>query len=177
MKKQIRQRVFETNSSSTHSICIARNPVLSEIPSSLNFKFGSFGWEVDKLTSIKEKASYLYTCISYLDDIDKIKECLQFITNSLIEYGVEDIYFDNFELSPFCNGINNVDIYICPGDEGYVDHGREAIDFVEAVCSDKHKLINYLFSEQSFILTGNDNDEIGVDINVDYDYDEYFKGN
>jgi hypothetical protein len=42
--KQIRKGVFETNSSSTHSICIAKDDGLT-IPKSLHFDFGEFGWE------------------------------------------------------------------------------------------------------------------------------------
>ena len=57
--KQIRKGVFETNSSSTHSICIAKDAELT-IPQSLHFSFGEFGWECDTLYSVSEKASYLY---------------------------------------------------------------------------------------------------------------------
>ena len=58
--QKIRKNVFETNSSSTHSICIAKDMELI-IPTSIHFEFGEFGWEVDTLSSVYEKASYLYT--------------------------------------------------------------------------------------------------------------------
>ena len=44
MIKKIRQSVFETNSSSTHSICIATDTTI-DFPKSLHFEFGEFGWE------------------------------------------------------------------------------------------------------------------------------------
>ncbi len=68
-KRQIRQGAFETNSSSTHSICIATETQYN-IPTSIEFNFGDFGWEVNKLTSRKAKASYLYTCITYSETIE-----------------------------------------------------------------------------------------------------------
>ena len=37
--------------------------------------------------------------------------------------------------------------------------------------------MRYLFSSESFIITGNDNDDHSVDINVKYDHEEYYKGN
>ena len=59
---KVRQGVFETNSSSTHSICIAQTTDYI-IPDKVSFSVGEFGWEVDKLSSLSEKASYLYTAI------------------------------------------------------------------------------------------------------------------
>lgn len=46
MKKQIRRGCFETNSSSTHAICIATDDVLN-IPKDIHFGFDDFGWECD----------------------------------------------------------------------------------------------------------------------------------
>ena len=175
MKRQIRQRVFETNSSSTHSICIAKNPVLLDPPETFEFKCGEFGWEVDRCSSIKEKASYLYTGLGYLKDLNQIRDYMQFIKDTLKEYGVEDVWFDDFRVC-WSSSYENVSFYIKPNN-GYIDHGEEVVGFVKDVCSDKNKLLNYLFSDQSFILTGNDNDDLDVDIKVDYEHDEYYKGN
>ena len=178
MKRQIRNGVFETNSSSTHSICIAKNPVtLLPIPEYLDFQFDSYGWEENKLTSIKEKVRYLYTCIGYLESEQKIKEVLQFIVKTLKKHGVKQIYFDPFDLCFYRDSKDKITTYISPGSDGYVDHGHEAIEFVEDVCSDENKLINFLFSDQSFVLTGNDNSGTDVTIRVDYEHDEYYKGN
>ena len=174
MKRQIRQGVFETNSSSTHSICIATETQYN-IPTSIEFGFGEFGWEVDKLTSRREKANYLYTCIAYIESFEKIKECINFIFKTLRKHDVKDIYFESFE---YHIGVWNGELYsdFAPRD-GYVDHGDEAREFVEKVCSDEKLLLDYLFSDDSFILTGNDNDDIDVDINVDYPHKEFYKGN
>ena len=83
--------------------------------------------------------------------------------------GVEDVdFYDGFEIS--CYTWNDeLEFYISPSDSHYVDHGKEAMDFVEAVCTDKDLLLHYLFSPKSFVLTGNDND----DNNLPYEYSKY----
>ena len=174
MKRQIRYGVYETNSSSTHSIAIPTGHQELSIPDRVKFEFGDFGWEVDELTSRGEKSKYLYTCLSYVET-DKLKEYLQFIYNTLRAHGVENVYFDDFEYSIYCYD-GKVETYLKAKD-GYVDHGDEARKFVDAVCTDEQRLLNYLFSDKTFILTGNDNDDIDVEINVDYPHEEYYKGN
>jgi hypothetical protein len=61
--KQIRNGVFETNSSSTHSFCISKEPVKNEtIPNYLNIRTDEdFGWSADCYNSPEEKAAYLCT--------------------------------------------------------------------------------------------------------------------
>ena len=58
----VRQNLFETNSSSVHAICIAKDNNYY-IPKSLHFAFGEFGWETEVLTNPESLASYLYTAI------------------------------------------------------------------------------------------------------------------
>jgi hypothetical protein len=55
MKRQVRYGVFETNSSSTHSICILTETEQLSIPDRVEFECDEFGWEVDTLTSRSEK--------------------------------------------------------------------------------------------------------------------------
>lgn len=174
MKRQVRHGVFECNSSSTHSICIPTEHEELSIPDRVEFESGCFGWEVDQLTSRSEKIRYLYTCLSYVEE-DKLKEYIQFIVNTLRTHGVEDIYFDELEYGIYCYD-EEIETYLKPKG-GYVDHGNEAREFVDAVCTDEQRLLNYLFSNKTFILTGNDNDDIDVEINVDYPHEEYYKGN
>jgi len=154
MKRKIRRNVFETNSSSTHSICVAKDVELI-IPESLHFDFGEFGWENDSLQTVHEKASYLYTGLisnSMEEDALKIFETLK---NKNIDVSYEEM----------------------SSDSGYVDHSYELQDFLDAICQDENTLMNFLFSPLSFILTGNDNDDTDVDIDVTYSHDEFYKGN
>ena len=178
MKRQIRQSCFETNSSSTHAICIATESVY-DIPSSIDFGFGEFGWSFDKLSSRRERADYLYTCLVELmgdNDFDEFEKRINFIISTLTKNGVKDINFD--DEPEICLFVYNGELhhYIKPKD-GYVDHSGCALDFINKVCSDEKMLLDYLFSEKSFILTGNDNSDTDVEINVDYPHEEFYKGN
>lgn len=171
--KQIRQSVFETNSSSTHSICIAKNVEL-DIPKTLQFKFGEFGWECDTLNSTYEKASYLYTGLyanSRKGDIAKIKQLLE---DNEIEVSFEEPIV---RMRSYTNSEGKLEEYESCDNSGYVDHSYDLADFLDAVCENKETLFNYLFSPLSFIITGNDNDDNDVDINVSYEHDEFYKGN
>lgn len=163
--KQIRQGVFETNSSSTHSICIAKDVKLS-IPKNIHFSFGEFGWERDTLSSIQEKASYLYTGMMYINPqgMDKIIETLQ-------KSGVEVTRVMPIYKTSEWSG----DDYIDNG--GYVDHAHDLAPFLTAILESEERLLSFLFSDLSFIITGNDNDDCDVDINVKYPYEEFYKGN
>mgnify|MGYP006921358735 CR=1 FL=1 len=156
MKAQKRIGVFETNSSSTHSICIPKEDTEMELPKQLHLGLGEFGWECDTLDSIAEKASYLYTgltCNQRYEDIVSIIEILQGKGIGVTSEKESDTkYF-------------------------YVDHSNEMQEFLDAVCSDEDKLLRFLFSPMAFIITGNDNDDEDVDIEVSYEHDEYYKGN
>lgn len=46
MKRQIRRCVFETNSSSTHAICIAKDGY--ELKDHIDFHTGEYGWECEE---------------------------------------------------------------------------------------------------------------------------------
>ena len=72
--KQIRRGVFETNSSSTHSLTVrGKDSALSESylfvkdDGYVHASFGEFGWGYDKLFSQEEKLSYLCTMVACTD--------------------------------------------------------------------------------------------------------------
>lgn len=160
--KKIRKGVFETNSSSTHSICVAKDMELI-IPEKLHFGFGEFGWEEDRLSSIGEKASYLYTGLFSNQRNDDIEKIISILKSKGIDITVEEpIYTDGSKWA---------------SNEGYVDHANELTEFLDAICTSEEKLMSFLFSPFSFILTGNDNEDSDIEINVDYDHYEYEKWN
>lgn len=74
---QIRKGVFETNSSSTHSICISRAEAKIPTGQTVRFCWGEYGWEND---TVYDTASYLYTGIMENDgaaeNLEKLKEML-----------------------------------------------------------------------------------------------------
>ena len=162
---KIRSGMFETNSSSTHTIIVTdqkTDPGLF-----VDFRMGDFGWKFSKLTTIDEKASYLYTaaCCLYNRDV------YQDLYEVLVKYGVQCS----------CSKPAKSDQYgIC---NGYVDHVDGVYRFVERMLGHEHALIKYLFSDESFVITGNDNcDEdqwewMEKEADVDYPHTTYHKGN
>ena len=160
---QIRHGVFETNSSSTHSICITRHAPL-KFPKTLRFECREFGWENDVLRTPEDKAAYLYAACYELFSEREVEKIADELYETLGKYGV-DCEFEKPERASY--GITNVGI----------DHGDQCADFASAVLRSEHRLIRFLFSDESFIITGNDNDGTGVDIAVDYPHETYYKGN
>lgn len=161
MKRQIRQNVFETNSSSTHAICIVRKDVQDEdIPKFVMFKHGEFGWYFDVYTDIETRASYLYEAIRclYYDDENKMLQYLKELRSTLLKHGVDC----EFDTSKDDRGIEN----------GYIDHGSETREFVDEVIHNEQKLLRYLFGE-SKIVTGNDNDDNFKEYMDSHDFSEY----
>lgn len=157
--KKVRTGVFETNSSSTHSICIAKSCTIV-IPPSLHLGFGEFGWEIDTHYDATSKASYLYTglaCNDRMDDIDKLVTILESngVSVSKEEPDMSRGYFGN----------------------GYVDHSDELVEFLDAVMTDEEVLIRFLFADASFVETGNDNDDEDLAGAPDDTHDTFYKGN
>lgn len=168
--RQERRAVFETNSSSTHSICIVKcrkSELL--LPSKLTFHCGEFGWEWMRYSDMDSKASYLYTAILLLYSPTAIEDLKRRLYDWLAQDGI-DADFEEPIRNKRYDYYENIDI----------DHVGETREFVEAVMHSKNRLYRYLFSENSFVLTGNDNEwdeDCNVDINVDYKHEEYYKGN
>ena len=111
MKTQIRRSVFETNSSSTHSISIVREPTNIHFPTTLEFNVGEFGWEWKTYSDYLSKASYLYTAIlynTYLESntelIDGKQKCRAMVNEKLNK--IND--YDNLE-----NYLNKECAYDC----------------------------------------------------------------
>ena len=172
MKKQIRKNIFETNSSSTHSIVIGNNgeDIYADLPKQLEFHGDEFGWEHELHTDTQSKANYLFTSLIYTHDpygyMERIKEILS-------KWGIEAT-FDEIVKKKYDSGYVRYDT--ANGD--YVDHGDENTDLVKALCEDEALLMNYLFSDGSYVETSNDNgdyDTLGSEPkNVMLDY---YKGN
>ena len=140
--KQVRRNVFETNSSSTHSICISKAPVT--IRKYIHFRIGEYGWENDCV----DTQDYLYTAILEQYDADELLENLRDILDSYsIEYEFEN---PNYKTSS--------DGEYRWLDYGYVDHASETREFINTVLSDEDMLMRCLFGN-SYVYTGNDNQD------------------
>lgn len=158
MKRQIRSSVFETNSSSTHSIAISKMPII--IGENICFNIGEFGWENDTA----DTADYLYTAILEQDNsselLNKLKEILD---KHSIKYEFEEPIYEKFTYSD--------DEYLV---YGYIDHSCELADFIDTILNDEDLLMRYLFGD-STVYTGNDNQDCrpdGCDIAEEYYWTE-----
>ena len=174
MRIQVRRGVFETNSSSVHSICIVKEKMSLNIDcGTITFKIGRFGWEAGKLTTPDEKASYLYTALCEIgcdyDDKEKyLSDKLNFIRDTLDTYGIR-YHIVEPEYKIDVNGKRYI--------EGHIDSVYELLHFIEKICSDSQQLVAYLVSDRSFIITGNDMDMEEVELDVDYEHYKYRKSN
>jgi len=124
------------------------------------FGWGEFGWAYRFITG-QQKADYLHTAI-YACHLESI--CIEQIKRILCEHGIACTFAE-----PHSDG--------SPYPRGYIDHPSELANFVLDVCRDEDKLLQFLFSGKSFIITGNDNDDNIVSIDVYYPHTEYYKGN
>lgn len=168
----IRQGIFETNSSSVHVLCINKKEL--NIPESFAFENdGEFGWSSDTYYDDASKGSYIYhildtkiwhnTIAEYkqnhpdyngygfdlTDDSEYIAISKKYrnqyqnqITSILNEYG--------------CKTVRWVE-YTGPN-AGYLDHSYSAIPFLDDMLRCPDLLIHFLFGDGT-INTGNDNDD------------------
>ena len=150
--KQIRQNTFETNSSSTHSICISKNPVVDVHNKHVYFGSGNFGWSTDTVT---DTASYLYTAMVTAYSPQEFREKLEKLKSILDRYEI------TYDFSP----VEEIKSDYIPGysyleftEDRYasVDHASQCIPFIESLLNDEDMLLRYLFGD-SHIYTGNDN--------------------
>jgi len=142
MKTQIRNNVFETNSSSVHTITIS-NTSPQGIDNYIFFDRGQYGWEWEIYNSCQDKANYLYECmIDLFYHNNSLKEKCNRIREELALYNVGCDFVE-------VNGDNIFD--------GYVDHGGQNKELVNYLLDNPDKLIDYLFNDTSYIATGNDN--------------------
>ena len=174
---QIRQGVFETNSSSTHAISIA--PYTKDIQVPEYFKFShdrEFGWERATYQDAETKAAYLWVAACSQYDSIKNKDTLLRIkaelTRILMEYGVKTVIFQDAEYvkSKYYDDREYLDI------NGYIDHSGELDGWVDDLIDEPELVISYLFNNKSQVMTGNDNDDDGVSFTSDAVYTIY-KGN
>ena len=166
-----RHGIFETNSSSTHAMVVTSRAPKYE-PSALHFEFDDFGWEFSVLTSMAEKAAYLYTAaVNIRQDYKGVQQTLR-------------------ELLPGIKLTFEKPRYSYYGDYKFLENGSvdhvgtdEQLEFVNTMLTDSDALKRYLFSEESYVVTGNDNCDkeqyewFKHKEEPDYPHTTYYKGN
>ena len=162
-KFSIREGVFETNSSSVHSLSVYKgNPETYRIPEKVELTLYDyrFGWEEKTYCCWDDKLAYLYLIADSMD-YDKEPEMRTKLNAMLHSFGVKEI-----EVSPEQNPDGRYFDY------GYIDHTDGAYDFLEKLLNEPELLKDFVFNPASSIETGNDNADYipEEDSNADYSY-------
>lgn len=173
----IRKQTFETNSSSTHAICITREPNILEIPDKIYIDLDDyqFGWENSQYTGYHNKLSYIFIGISKYREMVSASEKISKLIVMLQEIGVKEIEIKGLYIEIF--GSSEKPYFNI--DNGYVDHSNGMYELINILLEDKNLLKRYLFDRDSFIATGNDNDDekiIDEEI-IKQTHSIYWKGN
>lgn len=148
MKRQIRNSVFETNSSSTHSIAI---PKKCGYPNHISFYVGDYGWSFDEVSPI----DYFYTALYATSETEQeCNERIKKLTNILDRYDIE-YYFSKPKTDTWHDDYDNTDYFSL--EDGYIDHAYELVDFVNELLNDEDKLLRFLYG--GLVFTGNDNED------------------
>lgn len=166
---KIRRNVFETNSSSTHSVSIIRGNkpesqglVIDKETKKVKVSFGEFGWDRNEYTDPLTKLSYLLTMTAETEAIhnpnvtDFFKtEGFQAINNLICEkLDCEGIYITStIEIDPTSNYY-----HMCI--DGYIDHQscesyHSLKDFLNDYSLD---IEEFIFNPEVVLITDNDND-------------------
>lgn len=152
MRRQIRRSVYETNSSSTHAICIAKDGY--ELKDHIDFHTGEYGWECEEYGDLDNKASYLITAILLMDKEyadEKLTRLKDILDEYEITYTIPELNVKSYEYG------KGKHYYYDIGYD-YIDHAGELMSWLDDLLSNPDKFFRYLFGD-SFIITGNDNDD------------------
>lgn len=152
--KKIRPGVFETNSSSSHSLVLDESSNLLDQPFSdavvasgiVEINAGEYGWEEDSFNSVGEKLSYLYTDagMNLPDDINPNlyteSDKLNMIRDAIKYHAGLDTHFEEYEGSF----------------PGYIDH--QSLGTCDTVWNKGvDGVVKFVFNPESSFETDNDN--------------------
>lgn len=162
--KQIRNNVFETNSSSTHSITLQglkdKMVTLYE-EDNIEIRFGEYGWEQEQYYGYQDKLSYVLTMIQYhlnykwdSKEVDKENIVNTILSSKYYEWLGELVW--EYCKKTISVKSNNDDW--CPA--GYVDH--QSTDVLDDWWSEdkeqfKENMKQFIFNEKYGFVTDNDN--------------------
>lgn len=159
--KTIRNNIFETNSSSVHSIVICtKQRSLSiyndPLPYKIIYRDEIFAGEVNTVDSFTKKIIYFHIACTYSYDTNKLKKFTEYLKK-------RNITVENIDSDIYNSGI---------------DHLEELEYFTELLLDNEKLLDNFIFNTESKIYTSMDtNDEsIAVKISDAIDNDCRYHG-
>jgi hypothetical protein len=154
-----RSQVFETNSSSTHSITIAHGRMLKsgfsadivpDAEGNIILEGGEFGWQWEKTNSSLTKANYCAVAATSREDTETdnrrmlAEVLLENVPNAKsVIYKFTTLWFDDSESSS-------------PIKRAYIDHESEGV--ANAAFQSKETLEQFIFNPLSVLCLGNDNE-------------------
>lgn len=173
MEKLIRTGVFETNSSSTHSLSISNdNNLLDTLypddEGNIILNGGEFGWEEETYTDAQTKANYVAVMILLLESAKKTfseredKESFRYYTLPPFADENYELCKSNFEdVIKEQTGCNAV-IYNCTLDYNsnnwsHIDHQSFEDEEDAKWLLSKEEIRNFIFNPNSVLVTDNDN--------------------
>lgn len=159
--RQIRRGVFETNSSSTHSVTIrhkglAHNCMKISKDGYIHTKIGEFGWEIVNYKEQEDRLSYLVTMAAEKNGMGtwyRREDSLNTLVKELMK--TEDFKQISEEVGEHagCRGV------IIDPSEGYIDHQshedyQTLQDFLNDYGTD---VTEFVFGRGNIVHTDNDN--------------------
>lgn len=173
MTIKIRKSVFETNSSSSHSLTLSQSE-LSSMPFSkevlkagtIQLQKNEYGWEWQRYYAAAEKLNYLLTQL-FQEDIPDAGSPEE-VTRELRE--------QNPRFEQLCRVVKDhtgVEVRVTPGSTGYIDHESVGVGLELFKDGDDMPLKQFLFSD-AYVETGNDNDSAPVRIHTDRGQEGYY---
>jgi hypothetical protein len=144
--RKIRHGVFETNSSSTHSITVPKDAAINDSlrvseDGVCEIETGEFGWEYARYTDAATKASYCATFAKNTNERSYEYRLISVIKNK--------------------TGAKSVKINQCSNEEynqwGYIDHQSIENECPQSAFESDECLERFIFSRDSELVTDNDN--------------------
>lgn len=137
----IRQSIFETNSSSCHTITIVASDIFNtklgkDDEGVVHIYPGEFGWEICKYDIPDEKASYAYTYAKNYgkkEDLKLLRKVIEDVTGAKVVFEKTSGYFPT----------------------GYIDH--QSSDYGAEIFVSYDTVKNFIFNPKSYVQTDNDN--------------------
>lgn len=141
---RIRNNIFETNSSSTHSISID-NTLKIDYVLPITIKpdwYAEFGWDYEIWDTIEEKMAYMIRCLLAYDYCteDTLQEKIKPIQEKFHNLGID------FEIPTYEEWQG-----------GYIDHEEWYKDEIQSIYDNEDELLRFLLNNNSYIEGGNDN--------------------
>ena len=162
--KQVRRSVFETNSSSTHSITIthgkiANNNIRVDRDGYIHTELGEFGWEVWDYKGQAERLSYLVTMLAVKSDVtlwcyeDDESRTEKDIVEDIMKTHEFEKLSDEIGRHARCRGV------IIDPSGGFIDHQshEDFRDFQDFLDYYNTNVVEFVFGRGNVVHTDNDN--------------------